>query len=117
MTPREIAEKWLAAFNGRELDGLLALYAEDARHYSPKLKVRQPETGGFVRGHQAMRQWWQDSFDRLPSLRYRATALTADDVQVFMEYVRTVDGAPDMMVAEVLQVRDGRIVESRVYHG
>jgi hypothetical protein len=36
---------------------------------------------------------------------------------VFMEYVRHVDGEPDMPVAEVLEVRDGMIVASRVFHG
>jgi ketosteroid isomerase-like protein len=34
-----------------------------------------------------------------------------------MEYIRQVDGEEDMLVAEVLEVRDGKIVASRVYHG
>ncbi len=113
----EIAKQWLACFERRDLDGLLALYAEDATHTSPKIRVRHPETGGLLRGKAAMRAWWQDSFDRLPSMRYVPTSLTADRDRVFMEYVRHVDGEPDMPVAEVLDVRDGRIVASRVFHG
>jgi heme-degrading monooxygenase HmoA/ketosteroid isomerase-like protein len=112
-----IAEQWLACFERRDLDGLLALYAEDATHTSPKIRVRHPETGGLLRGQAAMRAWWQDSFDRLPTMRYVPTALTADRNRVFMEYVRHVDGEPDMPVAEVLDVRDGKIVASRVFHG
>jgi ketosteroid isomerase-like protein len=114
---RAIAERWLACFEDRDLDGLLALYADDATHTSPKIRARHPDTGGLLRGKAAMREWWQDSFDRLPSMRYVPTALTADSERVFMEYVRHVAGEPDMPVAEVLEVRDGLIVASRVFHG
>lgn len=112
-----IATRWFAAFNAHDLDALLSLYAEDAEHYSPKLKARRPETKGLVRGKAALRDWWRDAFERLPSLRYEVVKLTADDEQVFMEYVRHVDGEEDLRVGEVLAIRDGMIVASRVYHG
>lgn len=114
---REIALKWLACFERRDLDGLLELYTKDAVHCSPKIRVRHPDTGGVLRGKPAMRAWWQDSFDRLPSMKYEPTAITADGERVVMEYVRKVDGEPDMPVAEVLEVRDGKIIASRVFHG
>ena len=114
---RAIAQKWLDAFEARDLDALLALYADDATHTSPKIRVRHPETGGLLRGKAQMRAWWQDSFDRLPSMRYVPTALTADGDRVFMEYVRHVDGEPDMPIAEVLECKGGKIVASRVFHG
>ena len=111
-----IAQKWFAAFNAHDLERLLTLYADDAQHYSPKLKIRQPETKGLIVGKDALRSWWQDSFDRLPSLRYEPTQFIADDVKVFMEYTRYVDGDEPMVVGEVLEVRHGLIVASRVYH-
>lgn len=112
-----IARKWFDAFNEHDLEKLLSLYDGNAAHYSPKLKIRMPETEGLVRGKDALRSWWKDAFDRLPSLRYSHTSLTANDDRVFMEYVRSVDGEPDMLVAEVLEVKDSAIVASRVYHG
>jgi len=112
-----IATQWLQAFNDHNLEALLHLYDEQAQHYSPKLKAAHPETSGLIRGTAALRTWWQDAFDRLPSLQYRATTLTANDERVFMEYVRTVDNEPDMLVAEVLEIKNGRIIASRVYHG
>jgi ketosteroid isomerase-like protein len=117
VTSRHIAERWLDCFEHRDLDGLLALYADDATHTSPKIRVRHPETGGKLHGKAAMRVWWQDSFDRLPSMRYLPTALTADTDRVFMEYTRQVDGDADLPVAEVLDIQGGRIVASRVFHG
>jgi hypothetical protein len=43
--------------------------------------------------------------------------LTADEEQVFMEYIRQTPGEEDLRVGEVLVIVDGKIVTSRVYHG
>ena len=112
-----VANKWFEAFNAHDLEQLLSLYSDDARHYSPKLKIRQPETNGLVTGKAALRAWWRDSFDRLLTLKYVPVTLTANDDRVFMEYKRNVENEPEMMVAEVLEISDGLIVASRVYHG
>ncbi|WP_396184272.1 nuclear transport factor 2 family protein [Flavobacterium sp.] len=111
-----IAYKWFEAFNNHNLEQLLSLYDDNSQHFSPKLKIRKPETNGLVIGKEAMRDWWKDSFDRLPSLNYKVTSLTANSDRVFMEYVRSVDNEEDILVAEVLEVRDNKIVLSRVYH-
>ncbi|NBL64617.1 nuclear transport factor 2 family protein [Flavobacterium sp. NST-5] len=114
---RAVAFRWFDAFNNHNLEQLLSLYDEDAKHYSPKLKIRHPETNGLVEGKNALRNWWQDAFERLPSLHYKVTSLTANGDRVFMEYVRMVEGEDEMLVAEVLEIKDGKIIASRVYHG
>jgi len=114
---QQIAIKWFDAFNAKSLDKLLELYDDEAQHFSPKLKIRQPETNGLIIGKEAMRVWWQDAFDRLPTLHYKVTSLTANTDRVFMEYIRKVEGDEDMLVAEVLEIKEGKIVFSRVYHG
>jgi len=114
---KEIATKWFAAFNEHNLENLLSLYDDKAEHFSPKLKIRQPATNGLIKGKDALRSWWKDSFDRLPTLNYEVKKLTADDEQVFMEYIRHVNGEEDLRVGEVLEIKDGKIVFSRVYHG
>ena len=114
---RAIAIAWFAAFNAHDLKALLALYHDNAQHFSPKLKVRRPETNGLIHGKEALRMWWRDAFDRLPTLRYEVVKLTADDDQVFMEYIRHVEGEGDLRVGEVLEILDGMIMASRVYHG
>ena len=112
-----IALKWLNAFNEHDLEKLLSVYHDEAVHYSPKLKTHKPETNGFVKGKPALHAWWQDAFNRLPALHYSVTSLTANNQRVFMEYMRQVSGEPDMLVAEVLEINEGMIVASRVYHG
>ena len=113
----QIARQWFEAFNAHDLEKLLTLYHDDARHYSPKLKVRRPETNGYIVGKEALRRWWQDAFDRLPSLRYERTYWLPDGKAVFMEYVRHVEGEEDLIVGELLEMQNGLIKASRVYHG
>ena len=117
MTNEQIALKWFEAFNNHNLDNLLNLYSENAKHYSPKLKVRQPETEGLIIGKNSLRLWWADAFNRLPNLHYKVTSLTANNSRVFMEYIRQVPQEEEMLVAEVLEIEDGLIIASRVYHG
>ena len=113
----QIALDWITAFNAHDLEKLLELYDDDAKHYSPKLKLRRPETNGLITGKAALREWWQDAFERLPGLHYKMVSLTANDKIVCMEYIRQSPGEEDMAVAELLEIEEERIVFSRVYHG
>lgn len=120
MNPEElknIATHWFKAFNEHDLENLLKLYDDKAEHYSPKLKVREPETKGLIKGKDALRKWWKDCFERLPTLQYQVHKLTADSEQVFMQYTRKVEDEDDMEIGEVLEIKNGRIIFSRVYHG
>jgi hypothetical protein len=112
-----VAFRWLDAFNEHDMNKLLSLYDDEARHYSPKLKIARPETHGYISGKAALHQWWENAFERLPGLRYQVTSLTAGSGRVFMEYIRSANGEDNMLIAEVLEVNNGLIVASRVYHG
>lgn len=114
---KKIAVNWFNAFNEHDLEKLLSLYNDNAKHFSPKLKIRMPQTQGLIEGKPALREWWKDSFNRLPTLNYEVQKLTADNEQVFMEYIRHVKNEEDLRVGEVLQIKNGLIVFSRVYHG
>lgn len=119
MNPEElknIATLWFKAFNEHDLENLLELYDDHAEHFSPKLKIREPETNGLIQRKEALRKWWKDCFERLPTLQYQLNKLTADSDQVFMEYSRKVDGEDDMEIGEVLEIKNGKIIFSRVYH-
>jgi limonene-1,2-epoxide hydrolase len=113
----QIARAWLEAFNAHDVEALVALYAEAATHTSPKIRALHPQTGGKLVGKAALTAWWKDANARLPGLRYEATALTANGERVFLEYLRHAPGQEVMPVAEVFDVRDGKIAASRVYHG
>lgn len=111
-----LALQWFAAFNEHNLENLLSLYDDNAEHYSPKLKARQPETNGLIKGKQALHNWWQDAFERLPNLHYKILNIVANDAMVFMEYIRQTPNETDMQIGEVLEINNKKIIASRVYH-
>jgi ketosteroid isomerase-like protein len=112
----EIARQWFAAFNSQHLENLLSLYDDQAEHFSPKLKVHRPETQGLIKGKAALRSWWNDAFERLPSLQYEVIRLTPYDDRVFMEYIRHIKGEDDLYVGEMLEMKNNLIIRSSVFH-
>ena len=109
-----LGEAWLAAFNHADLEALLALYTEDARHTTP----RRPAP---LAGKTELAAWWGDSFARLSGLHYRRVAVTAGGDRLVVEYDRELPGHPTERVVVTMVLReDGagrRIAESRVHHG
>ncbi|MGL4598620.1 MAG: nuclear transport factor 2 family protein [Bacteroidia bacterium] len=115
-TLQNALNQWFEGFNTKNLDLLLALYHEDAEHFSPKLKVRKPETQGLIKGKKNLSDWWRDAFERLPELHYEPIYTIADDGRIFVEYLRTVPGEDDLIVGEVLFFENGLIRRSKVFH-
>jgi hypothetical protein len=115
--PATIAQAWLAAFNSHDVQLLVSLYADDCTHTSPKIRALHPHTGGKLVGRAALASWWRDANARLPNLRYELVSLTANVDRAVLEYVRHAPNEPAMPVAESFDVRDGKIIASRVYHG
>ncbi len=111
-----VAFKWFDAFNNHDMEQLLSLYDDEATHYSPKLKINNPLSNGTITGKDALHAWWKEAFERLPSLQYKVKSFTANTDRIFMEYLRTVDDEQDLLVAEVLDIRENKIIASRVYH-
>ena len=111
-----IANDWFDAFNRHDLEALLALYDEQAAHYSPKLKIHQPETDGYIKGKAQLRAWWQDAFTRLPQLHYQVLQIMHNEESIFFEYIRSTPNEADMQIGEVLMIKEGKIIASRVYH-
>lgn len=109
-----LAQQWIAAFNEHHIEHLLALYHEDAVHFSPRLLATQPETNGQISGHSAFRAWWQGAFDRMPDLSYSLKTLIANEDKVFLEYIRRTQGEPDLLVGELLEIAGDKIIRSRV---
>ena len=113
-TLAEITKEWIASFNEHNIDKLLSLYHDNAVHYSPRLEAEKPETNGWLRGKEQLKEWWQRSFDELPSLSYELEDFSIGESKVFMEYTRRVDGERERYVMEFLKVENFLIVESRV---
>ncbi len=115
--PGEIVSQWLDAFNRGDADAMVELYADEAIHSSPKLRIADPASGGRLAGKAALRRWWSDAFNRQPPMRYELVTMIEGDDVVAIEYLRHRAGEATTQVAEVFQIHEGKIVRSNVYHG
>lgn len=111
---KTITGQWLDAFNRHDTDAILALYHDDAVHYSPRLRG-QSGSDRYLRGKPALKALWEACFQDNPGLRYvlLETPLT-DQGEVFLKYRRTADGQEPQDVLEYLKMEGGLIRESRV---
>ena len=56
--PGPFTEDWLAAWNGHDIDAVLAHFHDDVVFTSPIAARVVPESGGMVRGKAALRAYW-----------------------------------------------------------
>jgi len=118
-----IAKEWIESFKEHDIEKLLALYHDNATHYSPRVEERDSDTKGWLRGKNQLREWWQDSFEKLEGLEYELTSLAFGPVvdgeiphpsEVYMKYIRRVTDQPAQEVMEYFKIENGLIIESRV---
>ena len=69
-SPQAFAQEWIAAWNAHDLDRVLSHYTVDAVVTTPVAAVRVPESGGVVRGHEALRSYWCPPVDAMPDLHF-----------------------------------------------
>ncbi len=110
--PVEYGARWIANWNARDLEAVLADYADDVVFTSPTAARFVPESGGIVRGKEALRRYWTVALEGHPNLRFELVDAFAGIDTLVLHY-RNEAGA---RVAEVLTFRDGLIVTGHATH-
>jgi ketosteroid isomerase-like protein len=68
--PAVFVAEWIDAWNRHDVDAVLAHFHEDVVFTSPVAARVIPETGGVVRGKEALRQYWATALSQQPELRF-----------------------------------------------
>ena len=64
------AAEWVAGWNSRDLDAILAHYAPDVVFRSPIAATVKPESGGVVIGKHALADYWSAALPMVPDLHF-----------------------------------------------
>jgi ketosteroid isomerase-like protein len=64
------ADQWVTAWNRHDVEAVLAHFADDVVFTSPVAARLLPETGGVVRGKDALRRYWSTALGRVPELHF-----------------------------------------------
>ena len=118
---RHIYDRWHETVVGRDLKGLMALYAEDAALESPLVWAVQPEAGsGTLQGKAAIGAFFETGF-RTPANGlgrwYRTGTFFANGRQLTWEYPRATPEGDQIDLVEVMDLSSSLIVQHRVYWG
>jgi ketosteroid isomerase-like protein len=114
--PAELANlgrEWIAAWNARDLERVLILYAEDTEMTSDRIPAFGFGDSGTLRGKDRLRQYWGKALELLPNLHFDLidTYVSPDSVVVFYQNER---GAK---ICEYLRLdAQGKIVQGSANH-
>jgi ketosteroid isomerase-like protein len=71
----EFAERYYAAWNARDLEAILALYAEDIEFSSPYIAALGFSPDGVIHGKPMLRAYFERALERAPQLTFTPEGL------------------------------------------
>jgi ketosteroid isomerase-like protein len=82
-----LGREWVEAWNSRDLERVLTLYAEDAEMASVHIPALGFDASGTVRGKDSLRAYWGKALALIPNLHFTLidTYVSPDSVVVFYE--------------------------------
>jgi ketosteroid isomerase-like protein len=75
MDARDHADRWLAAWGARDLDAIMACYAEDVDFAAPTVVTRWGRPDGRLRGRDELRRHFARGLELAPGLAFTEEAL------------------------------------------
>ena len=108
-----LGREWIAAWNSRDLERVLALYAEDCEMTSDKIQALGFDSSGTLSGKAKIWMYWGKALTLLPNLQFTLIDLfvSPDSLVVFYQNER---GA---RICEYLRLdAEGKIVQGSANH-
>jgi ketosteroid isomerase-like protein len=101
------ARIWAESWNVHDLEAVLAHFADDVVFTSPVAARLVPDSGGVVRGKEALRAYWSAGLAATPDLRFELESVFAG-VDTIVIVFRNQAGARR---CEVVVLADGLVVQ------
>lgn len=118
---RHIYEQWHQTVVARDIDGLMALYADGAILETPLILAAVPSSKvGMLEGKAAIHEFFAAGLRKLPGELgrwYRTGTFFSNGRQLTWEYPRETPQGNQIDLVEVMDVADGLIAHHRVYWG
>ncbi|HKT90488.1 MAG TPA: nuclear transport factor 2 family protein [Candidatus Sulfotelmatobacter sp.] len=112
---RALADRWIAAWNRKDVEAVLADFSEDVIFTSPRAKSAVGSSR--VVGKSQLREYWTRSIARIQSLRFTLDHFLCDGDRLAIVYIAEIDGRRIRAVEFLNFGPDGLIHEGEVMHG
>lgn len=114
---RLFAQAWVDAWNRRDVEAVLAHFADDAVFISPK--AERFVGAARVEGKAALRAYWQTALSHIQSLEFQLEEALwgARSQTLSVVYTSSLDRQPPVRAVELMQFREGRVVRGEATYG
>ncbi len=109
----KLAQRWIDAWNGGDLEQVLELYDDDTEMVSPVIVSLGINDGGRLRGKPKLRAYWSRALADHPDLRFTLLEVFSSPDSIIVRY----SNERGNTMCEYLRLgRDGRIVQGSANH-
>ena len=114
----EIFEAWNRTWKENDLEGFLALYADNVVLESPLFPYLLGIERGVIQGKEKLKDVIEIAARRKPTFRnFHVSNFFTDGKTIMWEYPRETPEGEQMDFLEVMEVKDGLIIKHRIYWG
>jgi ketosteroid isomerase-like protein len=115
----EHIERWINAWNNKDLDTVLSMFTEDIEFSSPKIKVITPEFNSEkVHNKQDLKHYWSTAAQKLTSLHFAPKEYYVKGNACVLEYIATFDGKTKFLSIEKSEFNDNdKIYKASAFYG
>jgi hypothetical protein len=84
--PNSYADRWVRDWNAHDVEAVLAHFTDDVVFTSPVAARLLPETGGVVRGKDALRHYWTAALGQQPDLHFEVIGVYRGSSTLVINY-------------------------------
>lgn len=115
MSPREFAERWIADWNRKDVEAVLAHFSEDVVFTSPRAK--SVVGSAHVEGKTKLREYWARAVQKIQVIHFSLDYVIHQGDQVAIIYTAGLDGKRSRAVEFLSFGSDGLIRQGEAMHG
>jgi ketosteroid isomerase-like protein len=116
---KEHIERWINAWNNKDLETVLSMFTEDIESSSPKIKLITPQFNSEkVDNKQNLKHYWSTALQKLTSLHFTPKDYFIKGNICVLEYIATFDGKSKFLSIEKSEFNDdNKIYKASAFYG
>jgi ketosteroid isomerase-like protein len=116
---KEHIERWINAWNNKDLETVLSMFTEDIEFSSPKIKLITPQFNSEkVDNKQNLKHYWSTALQKLTSLHFTPKDYFIKGNICVLEYIATFDGKSKFLSIEKSEFKDdNKIYKANAFYG
>ena len=108
---KEHIERWINAWNNKDLEKVLSLFTENIEFYSPKIKVITPEFNSEkVNNKKDLKHYWSTALQKLNRIHFTSKEYYIKGNTCVLEYVATFDGKSKFLSIEKSEFNENNLI-------